>query len=162
MKTLSTQQVYIVDGCAEDKLPADRLQRVMRGIRAETVSEVTCGEMDQIAAEQGGRFGEPGSPHIIFANFQWRWFGPSSLDPEYAALLQEAERNGGEMIFRGDHIFPHEARSRLNRFIVEEVRSINSEVPIALCRETPEMWDEFGEELRLSPARCACGSPPRG
>lgn len=401
MKTLRTQQVYIVDGCAEDKLCGDRLERLMRGIRAQAVTEVTCEEMDRIAAEQGGEFGEPGSPHIIFADFQWRtpaeeaatqkryphltgglqrvwgahhfrvvggfhnpwdgaicrpmwdttplqgcyhactycscaragylclslnleevierndemmklvpwqenwhtggttdifcfepeygftellldsaarhdryvlfytststdsveflldlehrdraiiewtispqsltrferkapslrarldamkrckeagctvrcqfapliplsgwedgyramlqelfatvepdlvaihmircprpasesldrWFGPSSLDPEYAALLEEAEQNGGETVFRGDHIFPYEARSRLNKFIVEEVRSISSAVPIALCRETPEMWEEFGAELRLSPAQCACGSPPRG
>ena len=72
MKAIRTRQVYIVDGCAEDKLCSDRLERMMRSIRAEAVREVTCEEMDQIAAEQGGRLGEPGNPHIIFTKFQWR------------------------------------------------------------------------------------------
>ena len=398
MKAIRTRHVYVVDGCGEDKLCSERLERMMRSIRAEAVREVTCKQMDRIAAEQGGRFGEPGNPDIIFTRSQWRlpaeeektqrtyphltgglrrvwgagqfmvvggfhtpwdgaicrplwnttpvegcyhactycscarsgyvcfslnleelierhdqmmrlvpwqenwhtcgatdlfcfepeygfakllldsaarhdrhmlfytssdnvdfildhehrdraiiewtispsslvrferkapslrarlnamkrcgdagctvrcqfapfvplagwkedyramihelfaavepdlvavhmircprpasvaldqWFGPAPLDPEYAALLKDIERDGGEARFPGDHIFPHEARSRLNRFVIEEVRSISSDVPIALCRETPDMWAEFEADLGLNPARCACGSPPR-
>jgi len=398
MKTLRTEQVYVVDGCTEDQLCSDRLERMMRSIHAESVTEVTCEQMDRIAAERGGRFGEPGSPHLIFTRFRWRlpaeeeevqkkyphltgglrrvwgaeqfkvaggfhnpwdgaicrplwdttplqgcyhgctycscarpgyvcfslnleevierndemmklvpwqknwhtggvtdifcfepeygytallldsaarhdryvlfytstdnveflfdlerrdraiiewtispsslvrfekkapslsarldamkrckdagctvrcqfapmmalagwkedyramirelfatvepdlvavhmircprparralqeWLGPDAIDPDYAALLPEAGRDGDEARFPGDHILPHEARSRLNGFVIEEIRSIDSEVPIALCRETPEMWAEFEADLGLSPAQCACGLPPR-
>lgn len=398
MKPLKTRHVYIVDRCAEEKRCADRLDRLMRSIRAEAVTEVTCNEMEQIAAAQGGRFGEPGSPDIIFTRFKWllpaeeaalqklyphltgglrrvwgaeqfrvvggfhnpwdgaicrplwdmtplqgcyhactycgcaragylcfslnleelierndemmrlvpwqknwhtggvtdvfcfepeygftelllesaarldryvlfytssdnvdfildlprrdraiiewtisppalvrferkapslaarlramkrcrdagctvrcqfapfvplagwredyaamfrelfatvepdlvavhmircgrpaapilaQWFGDSALEPEYAALLADAERDGSGGRYPGDHIFPHEARARLNRFVVEQVRAIDPDVPIALCRETPEMWALFESDLHLSPAQCACGSPPR-
>ena len=90
-----------------------------------------------------------------------QWFGAAALDPEYAALLPDPERDGGPRRFPGDHLFPYDARARLYRFMIDEVRRFSPDIPFALCRETPDMWDEFKDDLRLSPADCACGSGPR-
>lgn len=90
-----------------------------------------------------------------------RWFGESALDPEYLALVDNAERDGGQADFPGNHIFPYEARAKLYRFMIDQVRDFDPDVPFALCRETPDMWDEFEGDLRLSPADCACGTGPR-
>jgi DNA repair photolyase len=90
-----------------------------------------------------------------------QWFGRDSLDPEYVALIEGAERGGNHVGFPGNHIFPYDARAVMNRFVIEAVRNTGSDVPIALCRETPEMWAEFRDSLRLSPELCGCGCPPK-
>lgn len=70
MKPIKTPQVYIVEGSADDELSANRLDRMMQFIRAESVREVAIEELDQIAAEHGGCFGERASPHLIFTKFE--------------------------------------------------------------------------------------------
>ncbi|MEW6360083.1 MAG: radical SAM protein [Planctomycetota bacterium] len=99
-------------------------------------------------------------PHPVSEAIR-QWFGPDSLDPEYAALVAEAEAGGRQASFPGNHIFPYEARAVMNRFVIEEIRNAGSDLPIALCRETPEMWEEFKDSLRLGPEMCGCGCPPR-
>lgn len=89
------------------------------------------------------------------------WFGADALDPEYAALIADAERDGKQASFPGNHIFPYEARAVMNRFVIEEIRKAGSDLPITLCRETPEMWEEFKGSLGLGPELCGCGCPPR-
>ena len=59
----------------------------------------------------------------------------------------------------GKQVCPHEARARVYRFFLAEVRRRSPGTRVALCGETPEMWDELGDELGMSPDRyvCACG-----
>jgi hypothetical protein len=76
-------------------------------------------------------------------------------------MVEDAERGGKQASFPGNHIFPYHARAVMNRFVVEEIRNAGSDVPIALCRETPETWEELKHILKLSPDVCGCGCPPR-
>ena len=96
-----------------------------------------------------------------FSGAARQWFGPDALDPEYAALLQEMDQGGHDDALTGNHIFPYEARVKLNRFVIEEIRKISPDIPIMLCRETPEMWSEFKDALGATPDKCGCGTPPR-
>ncbi|MBM4047415.1 MAG: hypothetical protein FJ279_20100 [Planctomycetes bacterium] len=90
------------------------------------------------------------------------WFGAEALAPEYLAMLDALDGDGQRRpAFPGNHIFPYEARLKLNRFVIEEIRKLNSDVPVVLCRETPEMWEELKDNLGVSPDRCGCGTPPR-
>ena len=72
MKAMRTRNVYLVDGCTEDAAPRERFDRMMRCIVAEHVHEVSCAQLDRIAADQGGQFGEAGHPDVIFSPFRWR------------------------------------------------------------------------------------------
>ena len=89
------------------------------------------------------------------------WFGESGVDPEYMAMVKEAERDGGTASFRGGHIFPAVGRQKIYRFMIDEIRGLNREIPIVLCRETPEMWELYRDELNVGPANCGCGTVPR-
>ena len=77
------------------------------------------------------------------------------------AMVEEAERHGGTASFPGGHIFPAAGRQRLYRFMIDEIRAMNPEIPIVLCRETPEMWKLYKDELNIGPANCGCGTVPR-
>jgi DNA repair photolyase len=89
------------------------------------------------------------------------WFGESGIDPEYMAMVEAAEQNGGMAYFPGGHNIPAAGRERIYRFMIDEIRAHSAEIPIVLCRETPEMWDLYGGELNVSPANCGCGTLPR-
>ncbi|MHA1680473.1 MAG: spore photoproduct lyase family protein [Promethearchaeota archaeon] len=59
------------------------------------------------------------------------------------------------------HVFPHDYRRKFYQFIYNEVRSRNSKVPVTICNETFEMWDDC--QLKWSPRMgiedyaCCCG-----
>jgi len=59
----------------------------------------------------------------------------------------------------GKQVFPHDARARVYRFFIDEIRERSASTRVALCGETPEMWEELGEELGMDPDNyaCACG-----
>jgi hypothetical protein len=56
-------------------------------------------------------------------------------------------------------VFPHEARARVYRFLLEQVRRLAPDMPVSLCGETPQMWEELADELRMTPDNyvCTCG-----
>ena len=89
------------------------------------------------------------------------WFSDTGVDPEYMAMVADAEKDGGRASFPGGHVFPASGREKLYRFMIDEIRNLGPEVPIVLCRETPEMWKHFRDELRTDPAMCGCGTLPR-
>ena len=99
-------------------------------------------------------------PHPVSQTLR-DWFGQTGVDPEYMGLVEEAERNGGQASFPGGHVFPASGREKLYRFMIDEIRKLNPDIPIVLCRETPEMWKHFKDELRTDPAMCGCGTLPR-
>lgn len=59
----------------------------------------------------------------------------------------------------GKQVFPHDARARVYRFFIDEIRKRSPRTRVALCGETPEMWDELEPELGMNPDdyACACG-----
>jgi len=59
----------------------------------------------------------------------------------------------------GKHLFPHELRAEILRFVIEEVKRIRPEQCISLCMETRDMWDELGPLTGMAPDdyACCCG-----
>ena len=100
-------------------------------------------------------------PHPVSQTLR-DWFGDTGVDPEYMAMVEAAESDGGEATFPGGHVIPAHGREELYRFMISEMRRYTDEMPIVLCRETPEMWKLFMDELRTDPAMCGCGTLPRG
>lgn len=76
---------------------------------------------------------------------------------QYAAM--EPSQRPPRIIPNGKQVFPHEARLRLYRFLLERLRRYDQSVPVSLCGETPEMWAELADELRMTPDSyvCTCG-----
>jgi hypothetical protein len=56
---------------------------------------------------------------------------------------------------------PHEARAEIIRFFIEEIRSVNPKVPVGLCLESYEMWQQFGPELGMRAERYLCNCGPQ-
>jgi spore photoproduct lyase len=76
---------------------------------------------------------------------------------QYAAM--EPSQRPAPIIPQGKQVFPHEARARVYRFLLEQVRRYAPKIPVSLCGETPQMWEELAAELRMSPEQyvCTCG-----
>ena len=76
---------------------------------------------------------------------------------EYAAI--EPRDRPRPILPNGKQLFPDEARATIYRFFLRHIRKHCADVPVALCGETPEMWDMLRDELRMTPNDyvCACG-----
>ena len=80
----------------------------------------------------------------------------------YDALKPTGIYDGGTMVgFLAYGRNPHDDQYWLYRFMIDEIRGLSPEIPIVLCRETPEMWKRFKDELNVGPANCGCGTVPR-
>ena len=53
--------------------------------------------------------------------------------------------------------FPHETRAMIYRFLIEQVRRWDADVPLYVSTETREMWDELKDELGQDPRAYVCG-----
>ncbi len=82
----------------------------------------------------------------------------SLFDPEYAAALERLDAEGFQP--RGKHLFPHELRRRMLRFVVEEIHRIDPRQPVSICMETFAMWDDLGPQMGMRPDRYACCCGP--
>jgi len=102
-----------------------------------------------------------GCPHPVSGTLR-RWFGQNGIDPEYMAMVEDAEKDGGVASFPAGHVLPAHGRETMYRFVIDEIRARSRDIPIVLCRETPDMWKLFKADLRTNPANCGCGSLPRG
>lgn len=76
---------------------------------------------------------------------------------QYAAM--EPSQRPVPILPNGKQIFPHDARARVYRFLLEQVRRYAPDTPVSLCGETPQMWEELADELRMTPDNyvCTCG-----
>ncbi|MGD9517874.1 MAG: spore photoproduct lyase family protein [Armatimonadota bacterium] len=84
-------------------------------------------------------------------------FPPDSLDPEYVtAAVAAAEEMKGKMVGP----FPHEVRSEIYRYLIEQVRLHDKHVPLFISTESREMWDELGPLMGANPGRFQCGCGP--
>jgi spore photoproduct lyase len=79
------------------------------------------------------------------------------LDPD---LVEKARRAADQLHDVRTGPFPHEVRAEIYRFLIEQVRKHNQEIPIYISTESREMWDELGEELGQNPRSFICGCNP--
>ena len=82
----------------------------------------------------------------------------SLFDSEYRELVEKMAQEG--IVNSGKQIFPHEARLKVYRFFIEEIRRVSEKTPIAICMETPEMWEEISDELGMRKDNCVCCCGP--
>jgi hypothetical protein len=81
----------------------------------------------------------------------------SLLDEEYVRALGRLESEG----FRrnGKHVWPHEMRREILGFVIEEIRRFRPGQPVSICMETPQMWQDLGPLMGMTPEDyvCCCG-----
>jgi len=83
----------------------------------------------------------------------------SLLDPEAVKHVEcTATANPGQQA-QGKHFFPHEYRSKIYNHVFKEIRKYDAGIPVALCNETFQMWDEWASRLGMQPDdyACCCG-----
>jgi len=82
----------------------------------------------------------------------------SVLDPAFAqAAVDAAETMRG--VKAGP--FPHAARAEVYHYLLDEIRRHDRQVPVFLCTETVEMWNEFAPLLGAVPGNYVCGCGPQ-
>ena len=82
----------------------------------------------------------------------------SLWDPSFAEAMDMAAI---EMDGKYFGPLPHEKRLEVYRFIIDEVRQVNKRIPIGLCLESYEMWQELDSELGgMRPERYMCNCGP--
>jgi len=82
---------------------------------------------------------------------------PDLLDPEYLAAAQEA---AGELKGVKTGPFPHAVRAEIYRFLIEQVRRWDKDVPLYVSTESRAMWDELKDDLGQDPRAYVCGCSP--
>ncbi len=103
----------------------------------------------------------------------FKWLAPEKVgeildlslwDDEYQGYVEkfaamDPTERPRPIIPQGKQLFPDEARAAIYRFFLQEIRKFAPEVPVSLCGETPDMWQELAAELHMSPDRyvCSCG-----
>ena len=76
------------------------------------------------------------------------------LDQEYLRAAEEAKE---EMKGRSVRPYPHHVRAEIYRFYVEQIRALNADVPITLCTEALDMWEEMAPLVGQKPRSFVCG-----
>jgi len=111
------------------------------------------------AIEYALRHTEPES--IGFCLYIWHSFEDMArtlpldlLDPTF---VDAARKQADAMRGKRQAPFPHELRKEVYRFMIHEVRRWNSDVPLYVCTESREMWNELQEELGQNPRAYVCG-----
>lgn len=84
-------------------------------------------------------------------------FEASMLDPEF---LAEAERSKEEMRSRSTRPYPQHVRAEIYRFYLEEIRKYDADVPVTLCTEDLDMWEEMAPLVGQKPNSFVCGCGP--
>ena len=81
----------------------------------------------------------------------------SLWDERYVAALDKLEAEGFQPV--GKHVFPHEMRAEMLRFVIEEIKRHRPEQPVSICMETTDMWRELGPLMGMTPENyvCCCG-----
>jgi hypothetical protein len=118
-----------------------------------------CREMIRLTFEQT-------KPDVIsFFTLAWmsyddmcKAFDTALLDPVY---VKAAEESVEEMKDTRTKPFPHWVRAEIYRFVIDEIRRWDPEVPISLSTETWEMWKELGPLVGQTPANYMCGCGPQ-
>lgn len=76
------------------------------------------------------------------------------LDPECVAAARESSE---QMKGVRTGPFPHPTRKAIYQFLIREVRRWDQRLPLYVCTESRQMWDELRHELGQDPRAYACG-----
>jgi len=80
------------------------------------------------------------------------------LDPW---ALDAARDAADEMAHQSTRPFPPHVRQAIYEFAVDEIRKYDTEIPVALSTESPEMWRALGPKLGFSASNYVCGCGPQ-
>ncbi len=85
-----------------------------------------------------------------------RLFDKRMLEPRY---LEAAEKSREEMKGRIYGPLPQWVRQEIYEFMIDEIKRVSPETPVAICLETPEMWESLEGKLEMGPEDyvCCCG-----
>ena len=91
--------------------------------------------------------------------FDLDMFAPEFRQYVEDIFAQGNPKRGKPYYPEGKQFFSHELRSKIYRFFIDEIRKHNPNQRISICMETPEMWEEYGPELGMTPTNyvCCCG-----
>jgi len=90
-----------------------------------------------------------------FAIFE-RVFDPELFDARFVdAMRSQPEEVRGRLYGP----IPHDLRKEIYRFCLAEIRAIDPGVPVSICLESAEMWDDLEAEMgvRRDAYPCCCG-----
>jgi len=83
----------------------------------------------------------------------------SLFEQEYVDALDRLEAEGFERR-NAKHVWPHEMREEVLRFVIEEIQRVRPDQPVSICMETPGMWRALGPLMGMEPANYACCCGP--
>jgi len=82
---------------------------------------------------------------------------PELLDPE----ILRATRNGrDETAEQEREMLPREARREMYEHYIREIRKRDADVPVALCNESEELWDDLGALMGADKREFTCNCGP--
>lgn len=81
-----------------------------------------------------------------------------TFDPRFTAEVYAAIEAGETK--PGKHFFSHGLRREVLGFVIEEMQSMMPQVPVSLCNETFEMWEDLGPRIGMAPETYACCCGP--
>lgn len=79
------------------------------------------------------------------------------LDPAFVDALNASEE---EMRGVRSGPFPPSVRKEIYSFLIQEIRRWDKDALLYISTETPQMWEELGEELGQDPRAFVCGCGP--
>jgi len=85
-------------------------------------------------------------------------FDLDTLDPEFVDQARKTAKRHTE--FPRMRPFPHYMRKEIYDFYLDEIRTIDPDVPVAISTESIAMWRELGPKLKLRPGNYTCGCGP--
>lgn len=80
------------------------------------------------------------------------------LDPVYRQALEEMLESG--YVTEGKHLFSHELRLPLLQHTVDLIRQKDSDQPVSICNETPQMWGDLSGLCKMQKENYACCCGP--
>jgi len=85
-----------------------------------------------------------------------RVFDTDMLDARFLAAMRARPKDVEGRLYGP---IPHELRKEIYLFCLREIRSIDPNVPVSICLESSEMWDDLEDELGVSREAypCCCG-----
>lgn len=81
----------------------------------------------------------------------------SLLDPAYLAAAEEAAE---ETKYPRCRPFPPRVRSEVYEFYLNEIRRHDTEIPVSISTESPDMWKRLGGRLGAAASNYVCGCGP--
>ena len=116
----------------------DLVERLLARVKPDVISIDVVGWMD---------------PHQMMDGLDMDLF-----HPDYVAALERRHAEGFKRL--GKHVFPHEMRAEILRYVIEQVQRVSPDQPVSLCMEEVGMWDELGSMTGMTPGNYACCCGP--